>query len=138
MMRPGRPADPPPHPSPAPDAVRRGRSRFGWFALGHGSVYAISLLVLFVFVWAWPYVMASGWLPNALVGLVLLVASRHRVHLRWTGVGVLTATAALYGPFLAWFLGTGLSGNAVLPITGAATLLSLGAAGVTVARRGPR
>lgn len=136
-MQPMQPPAPPPHPPRAPDAVRRGRSRFGWFALGHGSVYAISLVVLFVLVWAWPYVMASGWLPTALVGFVLLGAGRHRVHLRWAGVGVLTATAALYGPFLAWFLGTGVSGSAVLPMTGAATLLSLGAAGVVAARRTP-
>ncbi|MCA1603261.1 MAG: hypothetical protein LC776_17030 [Acidobacteria bacterium] len=100
-------------------------------------MYVISLIVLFALVWAWPYVMATGWLPTALVGLVLLVASQHRAHLRWTGVGVVTATAALYGPFLAWFLGTGVSGSAVLPMTGTATLLSLGAAGVVVARRKP-
>lgn len=137
-MQPMQPPPSPPSPPRAPGGVRRGRSRFGWFALGHGSVYALSLIVLFVLVWAWPYVMASGWVPSALVGLVLLVASRHRVHLRWAGVGVLTATAALYGPFLAWFLGTGVSGSAVFPMTGAATLLSLGAAGVVVARRGPR
>ncbi len=75
-MQPMQPPAPPPHPPRAPDAVRRGRSRFGWFALGHGSVYAISLVVLFVLVWAWPYVMASGWLPTALVGFVLLGAGR--------------------------------------------------------------